>query len=90
MERYDSKILRNIAVLGHQSSGKTSLVESLYFVTGGTSTKGEVEKKNTVSDYTTDEQKKLSSIQTAVVPIYHNGYKLNILDIQNLLYLIIQ
>ena len=81
MERYDSKILRNIAVLGHQSSGKTSLVESLYFVTGGTTTKGEVEKKNTVSDYTTDEQKKLSSIQTAVVPVYHNGYKLNILDI---------
>jgi elongation factor G len=81
MERFDSKILRNIAVLGHQSSGKTSLVESLYFVTGGTSTKGEVEKKNTVSDYLADEQKKVSSIQTSVVPVYHNGYKLNIIDI---------
>ena len=81
MARYNSKNIRNIAFLGHQSSGKTSLVESLYFVTGGTTSKGEVEKKTTVSDYLPDEQKKLSSIQTAVVPVYYNNYKINLLDL---------
>ena len=81
MERYDSKNLRNIAVLGHQSSGKTTLVESLYYITGGTKVKGEVEKKSTVSDYLAVEQAKQSSVSTSVVPIYHKGYKLNILDI---------
>lgn len=81
MERYDSTNLRNIAVLGHQSSGKTTLVESLYYITGGTKVKGEVEKKTTVSDYLAVEQAKQSSVSTSVVPIYHKGYKLNILDI---------
>ena len=50
MARYNSENIRNIAFLGHQSSGKTSLVESLYFVTGGTTSKGEVDKKTSVSD----------------------------------------
>ena len=35
MERFDAKNIRNIAVLGHQGSGKTTLVESLYYITGG-------------------------------------------------------
>ena len=58
MERFDAKNIRNIAVLGHQGSGKTTLVESLYYITGGSKVKGEVEKKNTVSDYLPDEIRK--------------------------------
>lgn len=81
MERFDAKNIRNIAVLGHQGSGKTTLVESLYYITGGSKVKGEVEKKNTVSDYLPDEIRKQCSISTSVVPIYHNGYKLNLIDI---------
>ena len=81
MERFDAKNIRNIAVLGHQGSGKTSLVESLYYITGGSKVKGEVEKKNTVSDYLPDEIKKQCSISTSVVPIYHSGHKLNLIDI---------
>ena len=57
MANFNANKIRNIVFLGHQSSGKTSLVESLYFVTGATTLKGEVEKKNTVSDYTPEEQK---------------------------------
>ena len=81
MANYDANKIRNIVFLGHQSSGKTSLVESLYFVTGGTSQKGEVEKKNTVSDYTPDEQKRGASIQTAVVPIVKGDVKINLIDV---------
>ena len=81
MANYDANKIRNIVFLGHQSSGKTSLVESLYFVTGGTTLKGEVEKKNTVSDYTPEEQKRGASIQTAVVPVYKGDYKLNLIDV---------
>ena len=81
MERFDAKNIRNIAVLGHQGSGKTTLVESLYYITGGCKVKGEVEKKNTVSDYLPDEIRKQCSISTSVVPIYHNGHKINLIDI---------
>ena len=81
MANYDASKIRNFVFLGHQSAGKTSLVESLYFVTGGTKQKGEVEKKNTVSDYTPDEQKRGASIQTAVVPVFYNDYKLNLIDV---------
>ena len=55
MNNYDARHIRNIAILGHQSSGKTTLVESLAFCSGLISKKGEVEKKNTISDYNLDE-----------------------------------
>lgn len=81
MANYDANKIRNIVLLGHQSSGKTSLVESLALVTGLIGNKGEVEKKNTLSDYTPAEQARGASIQTAVIPLEYNGYKLNIIDI---------
>ena len=81
MANYDANKIRNIVFLGHQSSGKTSLVESLYFLTGGTNQKGEVEKKNTVSDYTPEEQKRGASIQTAVIPVYKGDVKVNLIDV---------
>ena len=81
MANYDASKIRNIVFLGHQSAGKTSLVESLYFLTGGTTLKGEVEKKNTVSDYTPEEQKRGASIQTAVVPVVKGDVKINLIDV---------
>ena len=73
--------IRNVVILGHQSSGKTSLVESLAFTSKLIPVKGEVEKKNTLSDYTPEEQKRGGSVQTAVVPLEYEGYKINLLDI---------
>ena len=73
--------IRNVVILGHQSSGKTSLVESLAFTAKLIPAKGEVEKKNTLSDYTPDEQRRGASIQTAVVPLKYNDYKINLIDI---------
>lgn len=73
--------IRNVVILGHQGSGKTSLVESLAYVAKLIPAKGEVEKKNTLSDYTPDEQKRGGSIQTAVIPLEYEGYKINLIDI---------
>ena len=73
--------IRNVAILGHQGSGKTTLVESLAFTSKAIPVKGEVEKKNTISDYSSDEQKRGSSIQTSVVPLHYEDYKINLLDI---------
>jgi len=77
----DPKNIRNIVLMGHQGSGKTSLVESLLFTCGSIPVKGEVERKNTVSDYTSDEQKRGSSIQTAIIPLSFKDHKINIIDI---------
>lgn len=76
----ESKNIRNVAVLGHQGSGKTTLVESLYSTTTGEE-KGSIEKKNTVSDYLKEEKNRLSSTSTSVVPIYYENHKINLLDI---------
>ena len=73
--------IRNVVILGHQGSGKTSLVESLAYQAKAISQKGEVEKKNTISDYTPEEQRRGGSIQTSVIPLEYNGYKINLLDI---------
>ena len=81
MANFDAKNIRNVVILGHQSSGKTSLSESLAYVSGLVSTKGEVEKKNTISDYLADEQKRGGSIQTALVPITYKNHKINLLDV---------
>lgn len=77
---FESKNIRNIAILGHQGSGKTSLVESLYSIANNVA-KGSVDKKTSISDYLKEEKNRLSSISTSVVPIEHNGVKLNLLDI---------
>lgn len=81
MNNYDSKHIRNIAILGHQGSGKTTLVESLAFCSGLIQKKGEVEKKNTISDFSGDEQKKLTSINASIVPLYYNEHKINLIDL---------
>ena len=46
--------IRNVAILGHKGSGKTSLVESLAYITKLIPQKGEIENRNTLSDYTPD------------------------------------
>ena len=77
---YEAKNIRNVALFGHQGSGKTSLVESLYAAVNKTE-KGSIEKGNTISDYQKEEKKRLSSISTSVVPLFYNDYKINLLDV---------
>ena len=72
--------IRNIVILGHLQSGKTTLVESLYSITTG-APKGTVEKGTTISDYTTEEKAKMASIKSAIVPIVYKDYKMNLIDV---------
>jgi len=77
----ETKDIRNVVILGHQGSGKTSLVESIAFTAKAIPAKGEVEKKNTISDYTAEEQKRGSSIQTSIIPLTFDNHKINLVDI---------
>ena len=81
MKEYTTKEIRNIAILGHQGSGKTSISEALLFVGKAIDKKGEVERKNTVSDYLVEEQIKLSSLSLSLLPVEWKDYKLNFIDV---------
>ena len=78
---FEAKNIRNVVVLGHQSSGKTTLLEGLAYVSGLIPQKGEVEKKTTISDYTAEEQRRGSSVQTAVAPLVYENHKINVIDV---------
>ncbi|NLB49720.1 MAG: GTP-binding protein, partial [Erysipelotrichia bacterium] len=77
----EPKKIRNIVLMGHQGSGKTSLVEALLLASKMSETKGEIERKNTTSDYTSEEQRRGASVQIALIPLNHKEHKINILDI---------
>ncbi len=81
MKDYMVKDIRNIAVLGHGSEGKTTLVESMLYAAGVTDRQGRVEDGNTVSDYDPEEIKRHISISASVAPIEIHGKKLNLIDV---------
>lgn len=72
--------IRNVVILGHQGSGKTTLVESLASTVLGRP-KGSVEKKNTISDYLPEEQLRGSSVRLSIVPIEHQNTVINLVDV---------
>ena len=80
MNIYTTDKIRNVALLGHGGSGKTSLVEAMAYLSGITSRMGKVDDGNTVSDFGKEEQKRKISISTSVIPIEWEGYKVNIID----------
>jgi elongation factor G len=80
MNIYTTDKIRNVCLLGHGGSGKTSLAEAMAYLSGITSRLGKVSDGNTISDYSKEEQKRKFSISTSVIPIEWEGYKVNILD----------
>ena len=72
--------IRNICLLGHGGSGKTSLVESMLYITGVTDRLGKPADGNTVCDYDPEEIKRQISISLAMTPVLYNGVKINVLD----------
>jgi len=77
---YTTEKIRNIALLGHSSSGKTSLAESMLFLTGSTDRLGKVTDGNTVGDSDSEEVKRQITIYLATLFTEHKGCKINILD----------
>lgn len=80
MNEYTTDKLRNIALVGHQSAGKTTLVEALLYNTGAITRLGRVEEKNTVSDWDDDEKEQGHSLSTSLIPIEFEDHKINLLD----------
>ena len=80
MQTYKYEKIRNVAILGHGGCGKTTLVEAMAYTTGITKRMGRVEEGNTISDYDKEEQKRLFSISTTLVPILWEDTKINFLD----------
>ena len=80
MAHPDPAQLRNVAVLGHRGSGKTSLVEAMLFAAGSTTRLGRVADGTTVCDFDEDEQRRGMSISAALCHLDWGGVKVNLLD----------
>ena len=80
MKVYRTDEIRNVVLLGHGGSGKTSLVEAMLYVSGVTNRMGKVTESNTVSDIDKEEQKRKFSLSTSLIPIEWEKAKINILD----------
>src|SRR6266487_2793833 len=72
--------IRNVAVVGHRGTGKTSLVEAMLFQAGATNRLGEVEQGTTVSDWDEDEQEREMSISASLSHLDWQGRKINLID----------
>lgn len=80
MDIFKYERIRNVALLGHGSCGKTTLAEAMAYVTGVITRQGKIEDGSTISDYDKEEQKREFSIQTSIIPIVSDETKINILD----------
>jgi elongation factor G len=80
MANFDTAHVKNIALLGHAGSGKTTLAECMIFEAGLINRRGTVEEHNTVSDYTELEQERGNSIFSSLLHTTWRGYKINIID----------
>ena len=80
MKVYTTDKIRNVVLLGHGGSGKTTLAESFGYITGLTSRMGTVADGNTISDYGKEEQKRGFSISSTVIPVEWQDHKINIID----------
>ncbi|GAB5519955.1 MAG: elongation factor G [Rhodothermales bacterium] len=80
MDVHDAKHIRNVALVGHQGSGKTMLAEAMLYCSGALKRMGSVEEGNTVSDYHASEKERQMSVFTSLLHAEWKGYKINILD----------
>lgn len=80
MKVYRTDEIRNVVLLGHGGSGKTSLAEAMLYVSGAVSRMGKISESNTTSDFDKEEQKRGFSISTSLIPIEWEKAKINILD----------
>jgi elongation factor G len=72
--------IRNVALIGHRGSGKTSLCEAILFEAGVIKRLGRVEDGSTLSDYEEDEQERAMSIDATVASFDYHDRKINLID----------
>ncbi|HLA26693.1 MAG TPA: elongation factor G [Syntrophales bacterium] len=80
MAKYESKALKNVAIVGHGGTGKTSLCESMLYVTGKTDRTGRVDDGTSSLDYEPEEQKRHVSISAALSFMEWEKQKVTIID----------
>ncbi len=80
MEQVYTKSIRNVVLLGHSGGGKTSLAESMLYISRITDRLGSIQDGNTICDYDPEEIKRGYSVSAAMAPMLWNGTKINILD----------
>ena len=80
MKQYSAKNIRNVALVGHNSSGKTSLAEAAFYLSGKSERLGRIPDGNTVCDFDPEEIKRKASVATALLPVEWKDVKINLLD----------
>jgi elongation factor G len=72
--------VRNVVLVGHSGTGKSSLIEALLVATGTIQRSGSIEEGTTVSDFDEVEVRQQRSVNLTLAPVVHNGIKVNLLD----------
>ena len=80
MGKIHSRDIRNVCLLGHGASGKTSLVEAMLYVKKETDRLGKPEDGNTVCDYDAEEIKRGFTLSASIAPVTHRDTKINLID----------
>ena len=80
MPEFDTSHVKNIVLLGHAGSGKTTLAECMLFEAGLINRRGTIEERSTVSDYHDLEKERANSIFSTLLHTKWRGYKINIID----------
>ncbi len=80
MKIYQTNEIRNISLLGNAGCGKTILAETMLFLAGAINRRGDINSKNTVSDYREIEHEQEGSVYSTIMHVEYNGKKINIID----------
>ncbi|MFV2072448.1 MAG: elongation factor G [Thermoanaerobaculales bacterium] len=80
MTVYATESIRNVALVGHSDTGKTSLVSAMLFDSGAVNRLTKVDDGNTITDFDDDEHDRKITINTAVAHFEHRGVKVNLID----------
>jgi elongation factor G len=80
VKSYATENIRNIVLVGHGGSGKTSLSEAFLYCSGATTRLGKISEGNTLSDFDDEEIRRQISVSTSLLPVEWDGHKINVLD----------
>lgn len=80
MKTYETSKIRNVALIAHGGTGKTSLAEAMLFTSGAVNRLGKVESGTTTTDFDQEEIKRQITINTSLAPVEWKGVKINLLD----------